>query len=56
MILLTIAEASALSGIGTTRLHEMARDPRCPFVVYNGTKKMIKRRKLEAYLENATAI
>lgn len=49
---LTIEEASEYSNIGTSRLHEMARDPKCPFVLYVGTKKLIKRKAFEDFLKN----
>ena len=53
---LTIEEAAAYSGIGICTLQKMARQPGCPFVLYIGTKKMIKRKNLERYLEEAKEI
>ena len=47
---LTIEEASAYSGIGICTLHKMAREPNCPFVLYVGKKKLIKRREFEKFL------
>ena len=53
---LTIEEASAYSGIGICTLHKMAREANCPFVLYVGKKKLVKRRDLEKYLEKIREI
>lgn len=50
-ILLSIAEANAISGIGINKLRDMTLDPRCPFVVYIGKCRMIKRKKFEEFIE-----
>lgn len=50
---LTIEEAAAYSNIGMNRIDEMARKPNCPFVLYVGRKKLIKRKEFEKYLSNA---
>lgn len=50
---LTIEEAAAYSNIGQNRIDKMARQPNCPFVLYIGRKKLIKRREFEKYLEKA---
>ncbi len=44
------------TGIGVTRLNEMLRTPRCPFVVYNGNRKLVKRIELEKYIEKNRVI
>ena len=48
---LTVEEAAAYSGIGMTKLRELSNDDRCPFVLWIGTKRMIKRKKLDEYTE-----
>ena len=48
---LTAEEAAAYSNIGINKIKEMARKPGCPFVLYIGKKKLIKRREFEKYLE-----
>ena len=48
---LTIEEAAAYSNIGINRIEEMAKRPGCPFVLYIGRKKLIKREAFEKYLE-----
>lgn len=50
---LTIEEAAAYSNIGINRIDEMAKQPNCPFVLYIGRKKLIKRKEFEKYLEKA---
>lgn len=53
---LTIEEAAAYSNIGVNKLRSMADEPSCPFVLYIGRRKVIKRREFERYLEKAVEI
>lgn len=53
---LTLEEAAAYTGIGTQKLRDISADEHCEFVLWNGTKRMFKRKKLEAYLESAYSI
>lgn len=55
-ILLTLEEAAKYSGIGINKLREISNAENCGFVLWNGTKRMIKREKLERYLESAYSI
>ena len=48
---LTLEEAAAYSGIGINKLREITNEPGCEFVFFIGTKRMIKRRLLDAYIE-----
>ena len=50
-ILLTIDEAALLSNIGQNRIADLLRKPSCPFVLYVGRKKLVKRRAFEQSLE-----
>ena len=50
---LTLEEAAAYSGIGISKLRELSD---CPFVLWNGTKRLLKRRKLDEHLERAFSI
>lgn len=50
---LTIEEAAAYSNIGINKIDELAKKQNCPFVLYVGRKKLIKRREFEKYLEKA---
>lgn len=47
---LTIEEAAEYSNIGICKIKELARVPNCPFVLYIGRKKLIKRKEFEKYL------
>lgn len=53
---LTLEEAAAYSGIGINKLREITNDERCQFVLWVGTKRLIKRRGLDKYLESAYSI
>lgn len=54
--LLTLEEAAAYTGIGICKLRDISNDERCDFVLWNGSKRMLKRDKLRAYLEAAYSI
>ena len=53
---LTLEEAAAYSGVGINKLRELTNDEHCPFVLWVGTKRLIKRRGLDAFLEKAYSI
>lgn len=53
---LTIREAAAYSNIGINRLDALLRTPNCPFVLFVGAKKLVKRREFEEYIARATTI
>ena len=53
---LTLAEAADYSGVGINRLRTLSDDKNCPFVIWNGSKRLIKRKKLEAYLDSVFVI
>ena len=53
---LTIEEAAAYFGIGMNKLRAMTEDEDCKFVLYVGTKRLIKRRLFEQFLEQAYSI
>ncbi len=53
---LTIEEAAAYSNIGVNKLRSMADEPSCPFVLYIGRRKVIKRKEFERYLEKAVEV
>ena len=50
---LTVYEAAAYSGIGADKLRELSDREDCEFVLWNGTKRLIKRKKLDEFLERA---
>ena len=47
---LTKQEAAVYSNIGINRIEEMLKEPKCPFVLYVGTKKLVKRKEFEQYI------
>ncbi len=53
---LTLEEAAAYSGIGIGKLRTLTNNERCDFVLWIGTKRLIKRRKLDEYLERAYSV
>ena len=53
---LTIEEAAAYFGIGTNKLRAMTDGESCPFVRWVGSKRLIKRRKFEKFLEEQYSI
>lgn len=53
---LTIEEAAALSGISEKVLRSRIAESNYDFILKNGTKTLIKRRKFEKYLEGIDAI
>lgn len=50
---LTLEEAAVYSGIGINKLREMSNRIDCQFVLWNGTKRLIKRRKLDEFTDRA---
>ena len=53
---LTIEEAAAYFGIGMNKLRELTEDENCKFVLYIGSKRLIKRQLFEKYLEQAYSL
>lgn len=49
---LTIDEASSYFHIGAAKLREMTDDPEANYVLEIGTRRLIKRKQFEKYLEN----
>ena len=47
---LSIEEASIYSNIGTGKLYEMTEKPDCPFVLWVGSRRVIKRKVFEEYI------
>lgn len=53
---LTVDEAAVYSGIGKDKLRELTDNEDCSFVLWNGTKRLIKRRMLDAYIDRTYSI
>lgn len=54
--LLTLEEAAQYTGLGVNKLRELSNDEHCNFVLWNGARRMLKRTKLEEYLDMAYSI
>lgn len=55
-ITLTIEEAADLSNIGINRIDAMLRKPNCPFVLFVGKKKLVKRKEFEEFISKSLYI
>ena len=55
-IALTIKEAAEYSNIGINKIDSMLKMKGCPFVLYVGSKKLVKRREFETYLSQTLII
>ena len=53
---LTMEEAATYSNIGINKIREISNDDRCPFVLWVGNKRLIKRRKFDEYIEKQFSI
>ena len=53
---LKIEEAAAYTGSAANRIHELTNVDSCPFVLWVGTKRLIKRRKFDEFVEEAFSI
>lgn len=53
---LTLEEAASYSGIGINKLRKLSDERNCKFVLWNGSKRLIKRKKLDEYLEKQYSI
>ena len=53
---LTLQEAAQYSGIGINKLRQLSETEDCPFVLWNGSKRLIKRLELDKYINKAYSI
>ena len=53
---LTIREAAAYSNIGINKIDQMLQVPGCPFVLFIGTKKLVKREKFERFISSSLVL
>ena len=53
---LTLEEAAAYFGIGINKLRQITDEKGCQFVLWNGNKRLIKRKSFEQYLDAAYSI
>lgn len=55
-VTLTIREAAEYSNIGVNKIDSLLRTPNCPFVLYVGTKKLVKRKEFEQFISQKLII
>lgn len=53
---LTIREAAAYSNIGINKIDQLLHDPCCPFVLYIGAKRLVKRKEFEEFIRKQLVI
>lgn len=53
---LTLEEAAAFSNIGINKIRQITDDESCSFVLWNGNRRLIKRKKFEQFLEKNFSI
>ena len=55
-VAITKEEAASYSHIGINKLEELLKVPGCPFVLFVGKKKLIKRKEFESFIATHSAI
>lgn len=53
---LTLEEAAAYFGVGINKLRQLTENKDCRFVLWCGSKRLIKRKALDEYLEKMYSI
>ena len=53
---LTLEEVAAYSGIGINKLRDLTSEQDCRFVLWVGSKRLIKRRLFDKYIEQEYSI
>ena len=53
---MTTKEAAEFSSIGINKIDSMLRSPNCPFVLFVGSKKLVKRKEFEEYISQKVVI
>ena len=53
---LTIQEAAEYSNIGINKLRTITDKENCPFVLWVGSKRLVKRKKFEEYVNDLFSI
>ncbi len=54
--LLTLEEASEYFNLGMNKIRELTADDHCPYVLWNGSKRLIKRETFKEYLYSLYSI
>lgn len=53
---LTLEEAAEYSNIGINKLRNLTEEKNCNFVLFVGTKRLIKRKQFDEYIERSYSI
>lgn len=53
---LTIRETAEYSNIGINKIESLLRMPNCPFALYVGTKRLVKRKEFEEFISKKIVI
>ena len=53
---LSVEEASAYTGISRDKLYELTNRENCPFVLWIGNRRLIKRKAFDEYIANMYSI
>lgn len=55
-IALTVPEVAALSNIGQNKICKLLKAPHCPFALFVGSKKLVKRKEFERFISERMEI
>lgn len=53
---LTLDEATVYFGIGKNKIRELTDNEQCPYVIWCGNKRLIKRKLFSEYLDKVYSI
>ena len=53
---MSVAEAAMYTGLSANKIYEMTSDEKCSFVIWIGSRRVIKRKSFEKYLERQYSI
>lgn len=54
--ILSVEEAAAYFGLGRDKVREMTDDPNSRLVLWNGSKRLIKRKRTEEFLDQQFSV
>ena len=49
-VTMTIREAAEYSSIGINKIDNLLKQPNCPFVLFVGSRKLVKRKEFERFI------
>lgn len=53
---LTLEEAAAYSNIGVNKLRDLTNEKNCSFVMWVGSKRLIKKRQFDKFIDEAYSL